>query len=285
MYETILSPEEIARYDEEGFLHPIRVMSEDEAAQLRSAVEEHLSGQISSERYELTDPIVIRRKDGGSVLEYDETANSATPTDLPFLFNLWKSDERFRAVGLDRRVSDVARQLLRADDLLLFEDNVVTKTAGYGTLSWHQDYSYWPIAEPRAVTAWIALADVDIDNGGMQLVPGSHRGEERLPVWFKDSTALMEDLRPGVPPMTQDPGADGLPVVHYSMKAGECGFHHPLVWHSSSPNTSAEPRHAFILRYLPVGTIWLGNERMPYDDIGCAPGQPLDAGHLPHVPC
>lgn len=284
MYETTLSPEEIARYDEDGFLHPVRVLHESEAALLRSAVEEHLAGGISSERYELTDPVVIRRKEGSADLEYDESVTSAVPSTLPFLFNLWKSDERFRAVGLDRRISDVARQLLRADDLLLFEDNVVTKTAGYGTLSWHQDYSYWPIAQPRAVTVWIALSDVDRDNGGMQLVPGSHRGEERLPVWFKDSSALMADLRPGVKSMPHHPEAEGLPVVHYEMKAGECGFHHPMVWHSSTPNTSDEPRHAFILRYLPVGTIWLGNERMPYDDLGCAPGQPLDASHLPAVP-
>jgi ectoine hydroxylase-related dioxygenase (phytanoyl-CoA dioxygenase family) len=284
MYETILSPEELARYDAEGYLYPIRVMSADEAADLRSAVEEHLSGRITSECYELTDPVVIRPRDGGKGLEYDESANSPDPTELPFLFNLWKTDERFRSVGLDRRITDVARQLLRANDILLFEDNVVTKTAGYGTLSWHQDYSYWPLAEPTAITVWIALEDTDINNGGLEVVPGSHRSEERLPVWFKDSTALMEDLRPGVRPMPQDPAADGMSVVHYSVRAGECGVHHPLLWHASAPNASALPRHAFILRYVPVGTIWLGDERMPYEDIDCESGSPLGPTHFPLVP-
>lgn len=284
MYSLELTSKQLQQYDEEGYLFPIRVLDAEEVAVLREAVEEHLSEKIQSERYELTDPVVVKRAADGATLEYDESANSEKPTTLPFLFNLWKSDDRFKRVGLDRRISDVARQLLRSDDLLLFEDNVVSKTPGYGTLSWHQDYSYWPIATPTAVTVWIALDDVGPDNGGMQVVPGSHKGEERLPVWFKDSTALMQEFRPELQPMPQDPAAAGLPVVQYTMRAGECGFHHPLVWHSSTPNTSNEARNAFILRYLPVGTVWLGNERMPYEDIGCRPGEPLHGAHFPAVP-
>ena len=34
-----------------------------------------------------------------------------------------------------------------------------------GELKWHQDYPYWPLAQPNAVTAWIALDDTDEENG------------------------------------------------------------------------------------------------------------------------
>jgi hypothetical protein len=284
MAEEYLTPSQTAQYEEQGYLFPIRVLSDQQVATLRTAVAEHLAEQTRSERYELTDPVIVRRGADGASLEYDESVYSKTPAKLPFLFNLWKYDERFRAVGLDQRIGHLAGQLLNTDDLLLFEDNVVVKTAGYGTLSWHQDYSYWPIATPTAITVWIALDAVGPDNGGMQVVPGSHRWEERLPVGFRDSQPLMQEFRPTLKPMPQDPAAEGHPVVTYEMKAGECGFHHPLLWHSSTPNTSDRPRNAFILRYLPVGTIWLGNSRMPYDDVGCAPGQPLDGTHFPAVP-
>jgi hypothetical protein len=284
MTGEFLSPSQIAQYEEQGYLFPIRLLSDHQVATLRNAVAEHLAEKIRSERYELTDPVIVRRGVDGASLEYDESVYSKTPTKLPFLFNLWKYDERFRAIGLDRRIAHLAGQLLNTDDLLLFEDNVVVKTAGYGTLSWHQDYSYWPIATPNAITVWIALDDVGPGNGGLQVVPGSHRWEERLPVGFRDSQPLMQEFRPSLEPMPQEPAAEGHPVVTYEMKAGECGFHHPLLWHSSTPNTSDRPRNAFILRYLPVGTIWLGNSRMPYDDVGCPPGQPLDGTHFPAVP-
>jgi ectoine hydroxylase-related dioxygenase (phytanoyl-CoA dioxygenase family) len=279
-----LTPAQIAHYHDNGYLYPVQVLDSEQVATLRAAIDDHLAKRIRSERYELTDPVIVQRAADGTSLEYDESQASAEPTKLPFLFNLWKTDDRFRAVGLDRAIAGLAGQLLGTEDLLLFEDNVVVKTAGYGTLSWHQDSSYWPIATADAITVWIALDDVGPANGGLQVVPGSHRWEERLPVGFGDSQPLMQEFRPEQKPMPQDPAAEGHPVVTYEMKAGECGFHHPLLWHASTPNTSGRSRNAFILRYLPVGTIWLGNTRMPYEDVGCPPGEPLDGSHFPAVP-
>ena len=42
-------------------------------------------------------------------------------------------------------------------------------------VAWHQDLTYWGLEPPQAVTAWLAIDDVDIDNGCMRVVPGSHR--------------------------------------------------------------------------------------------------------------
>ena len=42
-------------------------------------------------------------------------------------------------------------------------------------MAWHQDVTYWNLDPSRAISAWIAIDDVDEGNGAMMFTPGSHR--------------------------------------------------------------------------------------------------------------
>ena len=53
-----LTAEEIATYHEQGFVFPIRVLTDEQVEELREALDDHLEGRRQSEQYELTDPIV-----------------------------------------------------------------------------------------------------------------------------------------------------------------------------------------------------------------------------------
>ena len=281
-----LTVEEVNCFHEDGCLFPIRVLSEEQAAQLHDAIDDHLSGRIMSPTYELTDPILIRRvkgRDEKTTFEYEKFELSK-PHTFPFLFNLWKCDERFRRVAFDSVIAGLARQLLGSKEVLLMEDNVVIKKPHTRTLPWHQDYSYWPIQKPDAVTVWIALDRITPTNGAMEVVPGSHRLGERLPVAFRDASSFMNEDRPDIIEISQDPAAEGRKIITYDLQPGECGFHHALVWHASTPNTTANSRHALVLRYVADGTIWLGNERFPYDEVGVAVGDPIGGPHFPTIP-
>ena len=162
----------------------------------------------------------------------------------------------------------MARQLLGSEEVVLMEDGAIVKKPKVGgKLAWHQDYAYWPIATPGAVTCWIALDDVGAENGGMMVAQGSHKLGEKLPVEFGDGSSFMHDERPGIGEV-QTPEEAGLEVVGYQLKAGECGFHHALIWHASGPNTSPNPRRGFIPRYVAGGTMWLGALRFPYNYTG-----------------
>lgn len=282
---TPLTPEEVKQYNRDGYLFPIRVLTDDQVIELRDAIDDHLSGRMRSPKYELTDPIRFKRVVGqGGLVSFEyEGDHENEPHTFGFLFNLWKSDGRFARVGKDPVIAGIARQLLGANEVLLMEDNVVLKTPNSRTLPWHQDYAYWPLAEPAAVTVWIALDHITPANGAMQLVPGSHRLGERLPVSFGDARAFMHDERPGVQEVPRDPEADGHEVVTYELKPGECGFHHALVWHASTPNTNPTIRFAFAVRYLTSRTVWLGARRFPYDDVGCGIGESIHGAHFPVV--
>lgn len=281
-----LTDDAVDRYHRDGYLQPVEIIDEHATRILRQAVDEHVAGLVPTERYELTDEIkvgAIEHEDGSITYEYlDE--QPAEPHTLPFLFNVWRLDLRFEKVAMDRRIASMARRLLGCDEVLLMEDNVVAKAPGAGPVPWHQDLAYWPIADAAVVTVWIALDDVEAENGAMSVVPGSHRTVEHLPVQFRDAETFMGEYRPDVPTLDQDPAASGHDIVTYEMRAGEGGFHHPLLWHGSSPNASPATRCAYVLRYLASGTTWLGASRVPYDDIGCPIGAPVTSAHLPIVP-
>jgi ectoine hydroxylase-related dioxygenase (phytanoyl-CoA dioxygenase family) len=282
---TPLTDAELERYELDGYLSPLRLLSTGDAAELRQAIEDHVSGRLESERYELMDPVVVRQvngTDGEAVFEYDESANSEKTHTFPFLFNLWKWDERFRRVGMNPVIAGIARQLLGAEQVLLMEDNAIVKQPHSKVIPWHQDYSYWPLEKPAAVTVWIALDPVDESNGGMQIAPGTHNTGEHLPVMFADAKTFMDEAR-RLPAVPQDPGAEGHKVITYNLRPGEGGYHHPMVWHGSPPNVTDKPRVALALRYVTAGSTWLGNTRIPYDDIGCKVGDRLQPGHFPLV--
>ncbi|MGI8972945.1 MAG: phytanoyl-CoA dioxygenase family protein [Gaiella sp.] len=287
-----LAPEEIAEYHEQGFLFPIQVLSEEQVAEARTALDDHLEGRRESQAYELTDPIVEHDKGtatigagvASAVVEQDARKQ---PHSVPFLFNLWERDERFQKIVSNPVIAGMARQLLGSEEVVLLEDGaVVKKPVVGGRLAWHQDYAYWPLASPGAVTCWIALDDVSAENGGMQVAVGSHKLGEKLPVEFGDGSSFMHPERPGLGEVLP-PEEAGLEVAAYELKAGECGFHHALIWHASGPNTSPNPRRGFIPRYVAGGTMWLGELRFPYnytdEELECAPGEPIHGPHFPRI--
>lgn len=272
------------RFRRDGYLAPLPALSAPDVHILRAAVSEHLTDGANAERYELTDDVQVRnkgRRDGQPEYEYIDESPDPVIRELPFLFNLWKVDRRFERIAHDARLVGYAATLLDTNDVLLMEDNVVAKMPGAKAVPWHQDYSYWPLAEPHAVTIWIALDDIDPTNGAMEVAAGTQAEGERLPVRFMDGSSFMAAERPLVEAVPSDPRLLGFSVRQYELRAGECGVHDALVWHGSTPNDSDEMRCALVIRYVAAGTKWLGSARIPYDDIGCAIGGRLTARHFP----
>src|SRR4051794_20038237 len=132
-----LSAEEIAQYNETGFLLPIRVLDDAQVELLREALDDHLSGRRESETYELTDPILADAGDaavgaGAGTAVAEKTAAEPKPHSNPFLFNLWERDERFRSVAFSALIAGMARQLLGSTEVVLMEDGAIVKNPQIG---------------------------------------------------------------------------------------------------------------------------------------------------------
>jgi hypothetical protein len=110
------------------------------------------------------------------------------------------------------------------------------------TVGWHQDAYYWPMAPHHTVTVWLAFDDVDAENGGMKVVPGSH-----LHGLLKHTKSLATD---SVLTLELETGTfSELDAVQFKLKAGEVSLHDDRCVHSSPANPSSRRRAGLTFRY------------------------------------
>ena len=89
-------------------------------------------------------------------------------------------DERWAALAKHAGVVAIARQLLGARPLVVQTMYMERQPAGDAEvgakgIALHQDLHYLPTEPPTLLACWIALSDTDGGNGGLCVVPGSHR--------------------------------------------------------------------------------------------------------------
>ena len=284
-----LSLEEITTFYEKGYIRPGKVFSDEHVEFLRDLVQ-RLTRQEdeAGRRYDLLDPALwpdVGDGDGEATGAGDARDPSQS---FDFLFNMWLTDDDFRAAAFNPTTARWAAQLLGTTSVRLLEDNALNKSPSPHEVRWHQDYSYWPLAQPNAVTAWIALDDTSRTNGAMLMAVGSNHLGERLPVVFGTGTAYLHESRPPSVAEVGDPAEVGLPVEVVELAAGEVSMHSAMTWHASGPNLSERGRRAMVMRYVADGTIWLGSQRYEYnysdEEVGLAPGEPIGGRYFPIIP-
>ncbi|TCC44722.1 phytanoyl-CoA dioxygenase family protein [Kribbella capetownensis] len=142
---------------------------------------------------------------------------------------------------LDSRILDVVTTLigpaLGAQSMFYF------KPPGARGQALHQDNTFLRADPETCLAAWIAIDDVDAENGGLAVVPGSHQTELVCP----EPADLAESFTNAEVPIP-----DGLRKVQTKMKAGDVLFFHGSVVHGSRPNSSPDRfRRALIFHYIP----------------------------------
>ncbi|MEM7118211.1 MAG: phytanoyl-CoA dioxygenase family protein [Chloroflexota bacterium] len=114
-----------------------------------------------------------------------------------------------------------------------------------GYFGWHQDGTFWDIAPlTETVTVWLALGSVGEHNGGMRVIPGSHRwGQLEHEKTFDPQSMLRRGQR-----ITAD--FDEHTAVDITLAAGQASLHNSAVLHGSTPNHSTEWRWGVGLNYV-----------------------------------
>lgn len=115
-------------------------------------------------------------------------------------------------------------------------NSLLAKTA------WHQDQGVtMPEAdETNMITAWVAITEATAENGCLQVIPGSHRGE-------------MVTHCPGKQTEIPDHLVDEELARPVPVRGGGVIFFHPRTKHGSLNNLSDSFRWSFDLRYNPIG--------------------------------
>jgi len=146
------------------------------------------------------------------------------------------------------RLGELACRAIGVDALVLFHDHLLWKPPHGEDMSWHQDFSYLPIDRPDGLTLWIALDDIDEDNGCLYYVLGSHALGERRAAWGMTGD---DDPRAALPALD----ADG-PGVPAPTRAGHAIAHHTYLWHRSPRNASGRPRRTWALSFVSPDARW-----------------------------
>lgn len=150
----------------------------------------------------------------------------------------WAYDPRFIGPSVD---------FVGDDHPVLFTEKLNLKRPFVGGPNpWHQDWPYWEFADDRSrvVTAMLFLDDATVENGTLQVLPGSH-AEGPWPL-RTDSDAFGN--------LEMDPSSvDGRTPVPLEVAAGSVVFFGPLLVHTSEPNRSERERRALLYSYQPNG--------------------------------
>ena len=210
-----LTPDQIAFFNENGYLCPLDVFTPQEA---------------EANRLYFEDMMARAEKEG---------YNS-------YSINGWQRHCRgIYDLAMTPRILDYAEDLV-GETLICEMTHYFCKMPGdIKKVSWHQDASYWPLTPSKVVTIWLAIDDVDEENGPMTVIPGSHR-HGQIP--FENSTKAERNV---LGQTVLDPDRWGGSPVPFVMKAGQISMHTDLLLHGSEPNVSNRRRCGLTIRYLP----------------------------------
>jgi ectoine hydroxylase-related dioxygenase (phytanoyl-CoA dioxygenase family) len=147
------------------------------------------------------------------------------------------------AVATDPRWAPIVLPLLGTGDARLYWEQAVVKPPQARTeLPWHQDNGYTPLDPEEYVTCWLALDDAHEGNGCLWVIPGSHHHGTQP--HLNDGSG--SPFRVG----HDGPASDGIAVP---VPKGSVLVFSSLIMHRSGPNTTDDPRRAWIIQFCSAG--------------------------------
>ena len=223
----MLTAQQVQQYHDTGYLAVPDVLSGDEVAELQRVTEELVaaSGSVSThtDLYDLepthsaAEPRVRRIKNPNlHHPTYDRTLRH--PAIVEIVDQLIGPGVRYRGTKLNM------------------------KSAGYGSpVEWHQDWAFYPHTNDDILAVGVAIDAMTERNGGMMVVPGSHRG----PLYDHHQDGYFVGA-------VTDRDVDPAEAVLLEVPAGGITLHHVRTLHGSAPNRSSRPRRLLLLELCAV---------------------------------
>lgn len=179
--------------------------------------------------------------DGRPRFDVQPGAHSADRPALRRVASPVDVDDDYWAVARDNAALDLTAAIL-SPNIKFYASKVNLKLPGSRTeVRYHQDFPFDPHTNMDMMTVLIFLDDVTMENGPLQLVPGSHRGPLHS-LWHDGvfTGAVAQDVE-------RDAIANS---VACTGRAGDACLMHSAVLHGSSSNLTQAPRRLFIVTYV-----------------------------------
>lgn len=210
----VLTKEQIEQYHDQGFISPVRVISENEALSIKNQLE-----QVEA--------------------DFPDEINAQSRNNLHLSFAF------LDALAHNTIIVDAMEDLIGPDIALWASVMFIKEPSSKQYVSWHQDATYMGLDSIDFPTPWIALSPSNRDTGCMTMISGSHHSEIQI---HKDTFAENNILTRG----QVIPEVDKSKAIDLILEPGEMSIHHGAIIHGSQPNNSDQRRIGFSLQsYVP----------------------------------
>ena len=225
-----LTPEQISRFRDDGFLSIGALTTPEEVAQIREIYDRLFEMRAGWDEGMYHD--LAGTEEEGATEQIPQIMKPALRKYAPELFE----------TELLANAVNIGRQIL-GDDCLCEVQHAILKPGGGPETPWHQDAAYMGGGcFLRTFSFWVPLQPVTVENGCMQFVRGSHQRDVFEHRSMNDNPRIHAlELTPEEMGNVVDPVACPLP-------AGGAALHDSYTLHYAGPNQTDGERRALILK-------------------------------------
>jgi ectoine hydroxylase-related dioxygenase (phytanoyl-CoA dioxygenase family) len=236
--KTVLSKAQWAQFEQDGYLVLGQVISDAELEALGRRMDDIMLGRYRYEgMYFQLDSETGAYGDvpsGGQWAEATLNYRKIEQLEKDPLFLSYMQNPVFR---------EITRQVY-GEDVAIYRAMFMNKPAQRGTvLPYHQDGgTQWSLTMNPLITVWTALDDSTIENGCVQVIPGSHK------------LGLLSEHGHTITPEQEAAYCKDEASVYLEAPAGTAILLHNWLLHRSGINTIHRPRRAFSVCFMDAAT-------------------------------
>ena len=222
----MLTKSQTEQYHESGAIVVSNVLTDAEIQRLRAVTDDLVQRArgltTHNDVYDLEDSHTpdnprVRRIKATHLQHPDYARLMRHPNIIAVLQDLWGPDIRFDTAKLN------------------------LKCAGFGApVEWHQDWAFYPHSNDNLAAVGVMMDDMEMANGPLMIIPGSHRG----PTFDHHADGVFCGA---MDPTNRDVDyASAIPLLG---KAGSITVHHVRAVHGSAPNVSDRDRRLLLFQF------------------------------------
>ncbi len=233
-----LSVAEWALFEAEGYLRLGRIASEEHLSRLQRRMDDIMLGRVRyKEMYFQLDSAT------GAYGDVPNGGEWEVPSLAYRKIEKLERDAEFLRYLQHPLFQAICRRVY-GDSVSVYRSMFMNKPALQGTiLPYHQDGGdQWGLDRNPLITLWSALDKATIENGCMQVIPGSHK------------LGLLSKQGHTITPKQESEHAKDEASVFLEAEAGEVILLHNWLLHRSGVNTIERPRRAFSVCYMDGAT-------------------------------
>lgn len=219
-----LTPEQIERYREQGYIKLKNVLSPE--------VIEFYGREITRLVKELNRQM--------------KPMEERTTYEKAFLqvINLWRKSEVVKQFCFSQRLARIAAELMGVEGVRIYHDQALYKEPGGGITPWHADQYYWPVHNEHTTTVWVPLQETPMELGPLAFCVGSQHYEQGRQLAISDESERQ---------LHQSFKDQNYPVDNGPFELGEVSYHMGWTFHRAGGNSSDRPRAVMTVIYMEDG--------------------------------